>query len=84
MSAIVSLWLKKDKLEQMIENINSGGANGIAVDVMVNDTADNYGNNVVASLSQSKDERESKAPRTFVGNGKVRYVSNTGVRKIES
>ena len=83
MSAIASLWLKKDKLEQMLEIINNSSANGIALDVMINDSGDNYGNNVVASLSQSKEDRDSKVPRTFVGNGKVRYVSNTGVKKLD-
>ena len=36
--------------------------------------------NVGAFISQSKDERENKVNRTYVGNGAVLYVGETGVK----
>ena len=39
--------------------------------VTINEKTDSYGNNVSLTLSQSKEERESKAPKTYLGNGKV-------------
>lgn len=37
----------------------------------VNDTTDKFGNNVSIYESQSKEEREAKAPRKYLANGKV-------------
>lgn len=48
--------------------------------VTINEKTDSYGNNVSLTLSQSKEERESKAPKTYLGNGKVVYTN--GVVKV--
>lgn len=45
------------------------------VTIAINDQTDNYGNNVAVTESQSKEERESKASKTYLGNGKVVYVN---------
>ena len=37
----------------------------------VNDTTDKYGNNVSVYESQTKEEREAKAPKKYLTNGKV-------------
>lgn len=39
--------------------------------ISINDTLDNYGNNIVIYESQTKEERESKAKRKYFANGKV-------------
>jgi hypothetical protein len=43
--------------------------------IAVNDNLDNYGNNVSLTIQQSKEEREIKASKTFLGNGKVVYTN---------
>ena len=43
--------------------------------VSVNDNLDNYGNNVAITIQQSKEERDLKASKTFLGNGKVVYTN---------
>jgi hypothetical protein len=43
--------------------------------ISVNDNLDNYGNNVALTIQQSKEEREIKASKTFLGNGKVVYTN---------
>lgn len=48
--------------------------------ISVNDNMDNYGNNVALSIQQTKEEREIKASKTFLGNGKVVYTN--GVVKV--
>ena len=42
-----------------------------SITISVNENVDNYGNNVSAWESQTKEQRESKAPRNYVGNGTV-------------
>jgi len=43
--------------------------------IAVNDNLDNYGNNVSLTIQQSKEEREIKASKTYLGNGKVVYTN---------
>jgi hypothetical protein len=48
--------------------------------IIVNDESNKFGQNVSVSHNQSKEEREAKAPITYLGNGKV--VWNNG--KVEN
>jgi hypothetical protein len=41
------------------------------ITISVSETVDNYGNNVSAWDSQTKEQRDAKAPRNYVGNGTV-------------
>lgn len=43
--------------------------------VSLNDEADQFGNTVSAYEEQTKEERESKASKNFLGNGKVFWSS---------
>jgi len=52
----------------------------------VNNEVDQFGNNVSIFISQTKEERESKAPKTYLGNGKVVWTdgSNVDVQREDS
>jgi hypothetical protein len=50
--------------------------------ISVNDNLDNYGNNVSLTIQQSKEERDLKASKTYLGNGKVVYT-NGDVKVVE-
>ncbi len=41
----------------------------------INDEVDQYGNNVAIIVSQSKEEREVKTPRVYLGNGKTNTIN---------
>ena len=45
------------------------------VTAFVNDEVDEYGNNVAIIVSQTKEEREVKTPRVYLGNGKTNTVN---------
>ena len=47
---------------------------GIATTISINDRLDNFGQNVGEWIAQTKEEREAKKERNFVGNGKVVYI----------
>jgi hypothetical protein len=64
MSAIISLGLNKDK----ITFNEKGWAN---ITIFLNNETNTYGQNASASMEQTKEEREAKAPKTYVANGKV-------------
>ena len=45
--------------------------------IMVNDETSEYGNNVSVSVGQSKEERDNKEPKLYLGNGKVVWTDDT-------
>jgi len=49
----------------------------LSVDIWINDQADNYGNTGSISIRQSKEEREAKTKKTYIGNLKPVEKSNT-------
>jgi len=46
----------------------------------INDTQDNYGNNASIYVQQTKEEREAKAKKVYVGNGKVQWTDGKIVK----
>ena len=47
--------------------------------VVINDEVDQYGNNVSVTEGQTKEERDAKAPKTYLGNVKVVWTNGTNV-----
>lgn len=70
MGAIISLGLNKDKV---VFN-EQGWAN---ITVFVNDETNTYGQNASAALEQTKEQREAKEAKSYVGNGKVVWTDGT-------
>ena len=54
----------------------------INVTMFINDEPDQYGNNASVIMSQTKEEREAKTPRVYLGNGKT--VGNNQPKQEES
>jgi hypothetical protein len=55
----------------------------LQVDIWINDQADNYGNTGSISIRQSKEEREAKTKKTYIGNLKPVEKSNSAAPIIE-
>lgn len=70
MSTIISVGINRDK----IQFNEKGWAN---VDVFISDEVNEYGQNVSAAMSQTKEERESGERKNYVGNGRVVWTSGT-------
>jgi len=47
--------------------------------ISVNDDTDDYGNNAAMFHQQTKEERDAKVKRTYVGNGKVVWTNGNSV-----
>lgn len=47
------------------------------ITIAINDEVDQYGNQASIYESQSKEDREAKVPRNYLGNGKNIYDSNS-------
>jgi len=73
MASIITIGLNKDK----VQFNEKGWAN---VTVVVNDDTNQYGQNVSASMNQSKEQREAKEAKNYVGNGKVVWTSDGTIK----
>lgn len=75
MSRIIgaSIDLVKLKTAKIVQGKN--GAEYVNITIIVNDEANQWGKDVSISLEQSKEERDAKAQKTFVGQGKTVYNS---------
>ena len=64
MATLVTLGLNKEKL-----TFNEKGWANITVSI--SDDTNQYGQNAAAAVSQTKEQREAKEAKVYVGNGKV-------------
>ena len=55
----------------------SNGAQYLDVQILVNDKQDQYGNDVQIIVGQTKEEREAKTPKTFLGSAKVVWSNDS-------
>jgi len=51
----------------------------LPITITINDDADNFGNQGPITVGQSKEERESKAPKVYLGNIKVVWTNGENV-----
>jgi hypothetical protein len=78
MSSLSNLYLKKETLETLLRGVNAKELSGIDITVSINDEVKTFEGkngtvvqNVSAFVSQSKEERDSKKDKFYVGNGRV-------------
>lgn len=72
MAMLIGLNLNLSKIDKTkIKDVN--GAKYLNLTVSVNDQQDNYGKDVAAWHEQSQGERDSKAKKEYLGNGKVLF-----------
>ena len=51
----------------------------LPITITINDENDQFGNQGPVVVEQSKEEREAKAPKTYLGNVKVVWTNGTNV-----
>lgn len=71
MASLNDLYIKEETLDILLKTIRKKGEKGISLTVSINDETNQWGQNVSAYVSQSKEDREAKKNRFFVGNGKT-------------
>ena len=71
MSSLSEIYLKKETLETLLKTVTAKGENGVSITISTSDETNNYGQNVTSFVSQTKEQREAKANKYYVGNGKV-------------
>jgi len=78
MAGIISVGINKDK----IQFNDQGWAN---ITVTLDNETNVYGQNVKVTMSQSKEQREAKEAKSYIGNGKVVWTDGviTKADKVE-
>lgn len=71
MSAIINLSLRVDALPKEKFVQGKDGKVYYNFTINVNDESNQFGQNVSATDSQTKEEREAKKPKSYLGNGTV-------------
>ncbi len=71
MATLLNVYFTKDKIDTIKKTLDAKGAKGLSLTMAISDTANDYGQNVTAYVTQSKEEREAKTPKYYVGNGAV-------------
>lgn len=70
MASLNSLYIKKETIETILKTLNKKGEKGVEITISINDETNQYGQNTSAWVSQTKEQREQKANKFYVGNGK--------------
>lgn len=78
MSRIISASINLEKIDKSkITTDKQGKGKYYPVSIIVNDTVNQYGNDTSISTGQTKEEREAKAKKTYLGNGKTVWRGDT-------
>jgi len=75
MATILSASLNVAKIDQT-KLIDGRTGKFLNVTITINDEVDKFGNNASIFESQTKEEREAKTPKNYLGNGKVIWTSD--------
>ena len=85
MSSLSEFYVKKETLKTMLKVLELKNQDGISLNVSIGDETNQWGQNVSVSVSQTKEEREAKKDKFYIGNGKVFWTDGkiTKAAKVE-
>jgi hypothetical protein len=75
MSRIISASIDLAKIEKSKITEGKNGQKFYSISIAVYDESDKFGNDVAITAGQSKEEREAKAAKVYIGNGKTVWQS---------
>ena len=70
MTHLSEIYIKAETLRTLADTVAKKGEKGLSITILSNDDGGQYGQNLWAYVSQSKEDRDAKKPRFTVGNGK--------------
>lgn len=73
MSKIIAASIDLTKIDRTRIVKGKNGAEYYNITIICNDTADQYNNDTSIQQGQTKEEREAKAAKVYLGNGKTIY-----------
>ena len=74
MASLSEIYVKKSTLETMLKTLNAKQGKegeGVKLTISLSDQPNNFGQNVSVYVAQTKEQRDTKKPLFYVGNGKT-------------
>lgn len=71
MASLSDLYIKVDVLEKLLATVKAKNEKGLSITVSINDDTNGYGQNANSYISQTKEQRDAKTPKDYIGNGKT-------------
>lgn len=82
MSALLNVWLSKEKLEELLRQV--GNNKGIAIDISVKDNANQHNQNVEISVGRNSEQIAKKEYNKTMFYGRVVFVSHLGIKRVDA
>lgn len=79
MASLNSLYLTAEKLETLLKTVRAKKQKGVEITISINDEVNDYDQNISAFVSQTKEQRDAKAARFYVGNGKTFWSNGQSI-----
>lgn len=77
MSSLSNIYIKVETLELLLKTVKAKAEKGINIDISISDDSNQFDQNVSTYVSQTKEERDAKKPRFYVGNGRCFWTDGT-------
>ncbi len=84
MSMIIGVSIDLSKIDKNKIKVTEKGQKFYPLSIFVNDEKDAYDNDVSVAEGQTKEEREAKDKKNYLGNGRVVYMQWPSTKKKES
>ena len=81
---IYSASIDLTKIDKSKINNHKNGSAYYNIDIFIKDEKDQYGNDCSISQSQSKEQREAKEKKVYIGNGKSVWNSDSSQSENKS
>ncbi len=82
MSILANAKLNLSKVDKSKLFKGKDGALYLDVTISISDTKDKYDNDVSVTVAQTKEQREAKEPKNYLGNGKVFWKSTPSTNQV--
>jgi len=83
MSQLLSVKINFAKVPKEKLYVGEKGTYG-NITISINDNKDQFGNDVSVWVEQSKEERQAKAERIYLGNGKVIFSGGSALAPVQA
>lgn len=77
MAILANVYFKLDKLKEIVRTLENNNEKGVSVALSINDEINGYNQNISAYVSQTKEQRDAKESKNYVGNGSVIWTDGT-------
>ena len=84
MSKIISASIDLSKIDKSKIKAGKAGQKYYNISIILNDEKDQYGNDISVVEGQTKEEREAKTKKVYLGNGKTIWEGTSPAKTVKN